>query len=482
MLPDDVCADARRNDSSSVVLVPIRGLVSVEGVSDGVVRLRKDGFALIIDCDSTVSRLLGWTAEEMLGKRTLDFIHPGDRQRTVESWVQMLEAPERPHHARWRHRHKDGSFVWVDVTNHNLLQSVGHVLAEIVETTDRQPVSDEAESDAAISDEDEAATLIARMMSEKEWFLRRLTERLPMGVALTSAEGTLVYANSQMRQLLFASTATALPDLFSWVVDEDRLALTAALEAALGDRSDEDLELRVCTPQSTRALRCLVSIRALGEPTDASAGLIVTATDVTESARLREELERRATIDHLTGCHNRETTVALLAEMLGAGIPTAAVYIDINRFKTVNDRHGHAAGDELLANIASRLLRAARAGDVVGRIGGDEFLVVCPGVPDTNTALAIAFRVAEALRGPVPADGSPPGPSASVGVARTQAGITTPDQLIAAADTAMYEAKRTKSPFPVLFKPDGTRTGAHPAQPDPFPGVTPHHSPIRLLE
>jgi diguanylate cyclase (GGDEF)-like protein/PAS domain S-box-containing protein len=413
------------------------------------VHLRKDGFALITDCDATVSRLVGWSTGEMVGRRTLDFIHSADRQRTVESWVQMLEAPERPHHARWRHRHKDGSYVWVDVTNHNLLSTVGHVLAEMVEAPGEQEDASQVDSSGVISDS-EAATLIARVMSEKEWFLRRLTERLPMGVALASSEGVLVYANSQMRQLLCTSTATALPDLFSWVVDEDRFALTTALEAALGHGSDEDLELRVAPPKSQRSLRCLVSIRALGESLGAG-GLIVTATDVTESARLREELQRRAAIDHLTGCSNRETTVAFLAGVLDAGVPTAAVFIDINGFKMVNDRYGHAAGDDLLADIASRLLAAARAGDVVGRIGGDEFLLVCPGVPDTSTAFALAFRVADALGGRVPADGSAPGPSASVGVAHTEAGMATPDQLIAAADAAMYQAKRTMSPFPVLF-------------------------------
>jgi len=247
-----------------------------------------------------------------------------------------------------------------------------------------------------------------------------------------------------------------LADLFSRVVEEDRPAINVALEAALAHGGDEDLELRVSTRQSRHPLRYLVNIRALNKSAGVTSGLIVTASDVTESARLREELERRASIDHLTGCHNRESTLTLLTGVLGAGVPTAAVYVDINGLKTVNDRDGHAAGDDVLRDIARRLLGAARGGDLVGRMGGDEFLLVCPEVPDANTALAIASRVAEALQDPAAAGANTQRPSASVGVAYSQAGGPDPDQLIGAADAAMYEAKRAMSPFPVLFQPDGT--------------------------
>jgi len=115
---------------------------------------------------------------------------------------------------------------------------------------------------------------------------------------------------------------------------------------------------------------------------------MVCVADVSESARLREELEHQATIDPLTGCRSRAATVRFLSDVLDRAIPCAAVFIDINGFKKVNDHHGHAAGDELLADIAARVLGALRPGEIVGRIGGDEFLLVCPAVADPAAALA----------------------------------------------------------------------------------------------
>jgi len=125
----------------------------------------------------------------------------------------------------------------------------------------------------------------------------------------------------------------------------------------------------------------------------------------------------------------------------------------VNGLKDVNDQLGHAAGDGLLAELGSRLVQSARAGDVTGRIGGDELLVVCPDVTDPSAAVSIACRTARALEGPLRVGGATLRPSASIGVAHTRTGGATADKLIASADTAMYHAKRCKSAVPILFDP-----------------------------
>jgi diguanylate cyclase (GGDEF)-like protein len=131
-------------------------------------------------------------------------------------------------------------------------------------------------------------------------------------------------------------------------------------------------------------------------------GAIICISDVTERARMREELEIRATYDALTGCHNRASILAALERAMQApssrDAGTAVLFVDLDRFKHVNDRWGHAVGDQLLRRTSERLTANARGGDLVGRLGGDEFLVVCENVATEEQAAAIGERIAAALR------------------------------------------------------------------------------------
>jgi diguanylate cyclase (GGDEF)-like protein len=173
---------------------------------------------------------------------------------------------------------------------------------------------------------------------------------------------------------------------------------------------------------------------------------------------MRAELERRATYDPLTGIRNRASIMSVLeetvrgAESLGG---VAVLFVDLDGFKAVNDRLGHAVGDQLLAVTAQRIQSAVRAEDVVGRIGGDEFLVVCPGIPAAEAAVQLAERVARRAREPALLTGRSLALQASVGVAWTDDGMGDADDLVALADAAMYESKMRRAGTPVLS--DGVR-------------------------
>ncbi len=165
-----------------------------------------------------------------------------------------------------------------------------------------------------------------------------------------------------------------------------------------------------------------------------------------DNARLHRIVERQALVDGLTGLPNRrqceETLADELARIERFGGPLAVVVADLDWFKDVNDRYGHPAGDAVLRELAVLLQETLRDIDLAGRWGGEEFLLILPGTDlDGGAQVAERIRVALAGRIVLSADGTPIPVTASFGVASTPA-ATTASELFAAADAAMYEAKR----------------------------------------
>ncbi len=182
------------------------------------------------------------------------------------------------------------------------------------------------------------------------------------------------------------------------------------------------------------------------------------ADRTTELAIATRELSRRALHDELTGLPNR----ALFWEHLSHRVELAdrrqadfaVMFLDIDNFKAVNDTLGHAAGDQLLINVASRLRAVIRAGDTAARVGGDEFVVLLDDVATVEAALVVAERLGAALRAPYEFGGGRSISTASIGVAVGPGDLGTADDVVAAADAAMYDAKRRGGGRCVLFRED----------------------------
>jgi diguanylate cyclase (GGDEF)-like protein/PAS domain S-box-containing protein len=401
--------------------------------------LRKDLYGVVLDADEHCTGMLGWPAEELVGMRSLDLIHPDDQARAVGQWLEM-RARRQTQRVRLRHRHRDGHWIWVEVENTYIGLDDPDGVVAVAHLTD-------------ISDEMAAVEALRR----QERLFRRVTDSLPVGVfQIAPGRGDdlrIGYTNARLGSMLGVRGARTLDEQIARVDPADRALLTDAVVQALATGADRQVEV------NAGWRRYLVTVAVLvdpGGPADAPddggdpPGAIVSVTDVTESARLHEELRIRATHDALTGLLNR----AAVLEELGRAVAApnverlAVVFVDLDRFKAVNDTHGHAVGDELLAVVARRLSTQARRGDLVGRIGGDEFLLVCPGVPGRAEALALGRRVHDQLRGTFQVAGVGLLMAASVGVAMGSAGSSA-DDLVARSDDAMYRAKRTGS-GPVL--------------------------------
>lgn len=170
------------------------------------------------------------------------------------------------------------------------------------------------------------------------------------------------------------------------------------------------------------------------------------AHEVTELRQAERELEHRASHDPLTGLPNRhqlqhELQYAI-AHAAQSGDGLAVLYLDLDGFKEVNDRGGHDTGDRLLREVAQRLQQGLRQGDLVARVGGDEFVVLLPGCRNTEAARAIADSLRTRLTPPCALPDGLFRLDASVGIACFPADGSDPDTLLACADRAMYAAKR----------------------------------------
>ena len=399
----------------------------------------KDGSAVLQEVDAALCRILGWSPGELVGRRVIEFVHPDDKEAGIAHWMEMLDAPGVGRPVRLRHLHRDGSWVWMEVTNTNRLGDPAHgdVLAEMRDITE--------------------AMGALEALQAREQLLAQLTEAVPVGLFHTDSRGTVLFANGRLHELTGATVGARLTDAIH-ASDEDRRLLEQAIAAAASG-VDMDVEIRILAPPRDGNLRHYrVNIRPLRGPSGTVTGLTGCIEDVTVAVRARQELEARVARDPLTGCLNRTATLAVLQDLLD-GVPdarsapggTAVIFVDLDGFKPVNDRLGHAAGDELLVKIAERLRASVRSSDAVGRFGGDEFVVVCPSVPSAEHGLRVARSLAARAFGPVEVGNGTVEVKASLGVSWTDLPGIEAAELVHRADTAMYRSKRRGRCEPVLL-------------------------------
>lgn len=227
---------------------------------------------------------------------------------------------------------------------------------------------------------------------------------------------------------------------------DDRDPVLEAWAAAGQSRVATSIEYRVVLPGGeTRWIHGRVRPLLGGDGNPVR--LTGTIQDITERKLAEEAFAHQAAHDALTGLPNR----ALFLDRLGQALArrqrhpsgVAVLFLDVDRFKWLNDSLGHAAGDELLVTVAGRLQTAMRGADSVARFGGDEFVVLCEGVADEAEAEQLAGRVAAALSRPIAVGGDEMTVTASIGIAYAPADgpDITPESLVRDADAAMYGAK-----------------------------------------
>jgi diguanylate cyclase (GGDEF)-like protein/PAS domain S-box-containing protein len=279
-------------------------------------------------------------------------------------------------------------------------------------------------------------------VADSERLFRAMFDRSPIAIALLTEDQRIIRANVAFEKLLGRPAAELVGYVAAELASPDPApARRAADEAA---SSLGQYEIHFNRPDGSEVWGRVSSTLLTSEGGTEPAVLLTQIEDITVLRTMQARFAYAATHDRLTGLANRALVLDQLAAALTESGPgpgrVAAFYCDLDHFKEINDTLGHAAGDQLLAEIARRLEQTAREQDTVGRLGGDEFVVIAYPVPSAAEAAGIAARLMLAVQQPLELAGQKVFPTASIGAALSTPG-TVADQLLAEADHAMYAAK-----------------------------------------
>jgi diguanylate cyclase (GGDEF)-like protein/PAS domain S-box-containing protein len=261
----------------------------------------------------------------------------------------------------------------------------------------------------------------------------------PDMVAVLDAEGRVAYSSPSAASVLhFPAGSLQGSSVFELIHPEDRPRMREAFATLLTQRDGVlRLQTRVLNSTGTATWFEFTASNQMQNP--ALTGIVINARDVSENRAFQERLHHEATHDTLTGLPNRRRMQDALDTSLRRE-SVAVLFVDLDGFKPVNDAYGHEAGDELLRQVADRLSACVRGDDVLARVGGDEFVVLMPGVTAPADADTMSERVRAAIEQPFLVLGTEVTIGASVGV-HLAASSDDPDQALRAADHAMYAVK-----------------------------------------
>jgi len=388
-------------------------------VGQAVIATDPHGF--IVYWNRAAEILYGWSEAEVLNRAATEFVTPA----IVEQAAEIMEAITAG--ASWTGdfsmRRRDGTIFPALVTNTPMLDEYGELRAIIGVSID---ISERKRAEQAAQE------------------LSAIVESSADAILTIGLDGTILTWNRGAQDLYGYRPQEVLGKNVSLL---DTYTTPNERETALTIIGAGDSIQRLETIRRRRD-GSLVEVSLTGSPIYGENGDVVAASsigrDISDRKRLEQELSRQALHDSLTGLPNRTLLADRLSQAL-AGAPrrdasVSVLFLDLDRFKTINDANGHLVGDELLLEVAERLGTAIRPSDTLARFGGDEFVVVCQDA-DVAEAQNIAARLAATLNEPIEVGGNLQFISASIGIATSPPLEADGNTLLRYADTAMYDAK-----------------------------------------
>lgn len=298
-----------------------------------------------------------------------------------------------------------------------------------------------------------AAFGVLRGLGRADARMRALIDSSPDLITVVDGEHQILYQSPAFARMLGYTTGAPLGTPITHLLHPDDAPRMENVlrEAHPGEGTGRAVECR--WRHSDGALRWLETVgnNLLHDPK--VGGIVLNSRDVTERRQLSEQLRKRAFHDGLTGLANREKLEERLERAIGRGGEALAVlFVDVDNFKTINDSLGHSAGDEVLGEVADRLTSCVRAGDLVARMGGDEFAVLLAGLDASARAPRIAERILRELAIPLQIDQRPISLSASIGIA-SGGSVRSAQEILRDSDLALYEAKRAGKGQAQIYRP-----------------------------
>jgi diguanylate cyclase (GGDEF)-like protein/PAS domain S-box-containing protein len=370
----------------------------------------------------------------------LEYVHPDDLPHVLEETEKAVSAGGvATNKVEYRFRHKDGSWQWVESAGTYLLDDP-HVKGVVVQTRD---ITERKRTEEALREAEER--------------FRRSFDDAAIGMALVAPDGQFLRTNRSLCEILGYVEEELLEKTFQDITYPDDLDadLDQVRRMLVGKIRTYQMEKRYFHKDG-QVVWVLLSVSMVHDEEGEPLYFVSQIQDISERKVLEERLEHRAFHDSLTDLPNRQLFMDRLGQALRRTMRrhkrVAVLFMDIDKFKGVNDSLGHEVGDLLLTVVAQRLGHCLRPEDTLARFGGDEFVVLIEAVDDPEQAVEVAKRITEEFRKPFNIEGRDLYVAASIGISLGNARTHDSDGLLRDADTAMYRAKDETEGY-TLFDP-----------------------------
>jgi diguanylate cyclase (GGDEF)-like protein/PAS domain S-box-containing protein len=388
--------------------------------------LRADHTGHCTYVNRTFEAITGLTREEALGDAWMRAVHPGDRDVLTSALRHMVETRQ-PIQDTLRCVHPDGTVIWISFK----------IAAMIVD--------DRVYGYVGTVDDITRIRKSVLALRESESRLRTIADTLPAMIAYLDANEVYRFHNLAYEREFNQTGLEVLGKTVLETVGPQRYEfLSPYIRRALGGETltfEED-----DTSATIERSFEVVYIPQNDEDGHEVVGFHVMRQDITAQKREKQRLLKLSQIDALTGLTNRAGFLQRLNDTMAAsrehGSMMAVMYMDIDRFKPVNDTFGHGVGDALLKAFSSRLTHTMRASDTIARLGGDEFTIIMERINRVEDAAALAAKIVAAMQAPFDLDGTVVSVSASIGLAFYCGEDVSPAELLNRADVLLYEAKQ----------------------------------------
>jgi diguanylate cyclase (GGDEF)-like protein/PAS domain S-box-containing protein len=434
----------------------------VQNSADIVRMVDEDGITTYVS--PAAKSVLGIDPADALGANIFDRVHPDDRDRAVAIFRETLRLPGLHPPLDLRTRRADGVYVDLEAVSNNLLNdpSIRAVVINARDVTERRRAERLLKSEARLLDDIAGGARLEHSLKEIAREMEGYVSDWPCLIILGGepipifSAGDRLPAKAQLDLTRLAVGAGRCPWLESGTGDDPVMGSleddpawppAAMLMTHYGFRDFWGVSIRgSALPEPIGAVLFLSGVDPQPTPHDLEVARLGArlATIGFERHRVQAQITHNALHDALTDLPNRtlllERTAQAVARSRRSGALIALLMVDIDHFKYINDSLGHSVGDQVLVEVGRRFCAAVRPDDTVARIGGDEFLVLCDGLPNEAKVMRYAQRILSTLVPPMRIGGHEVRVGASIGIA-IDGNVLEPEIFFRDADAAMYHAK-----------------------------------------